>query len=369
MAASRRDDGYEAAEHLVKTHDCPSCPRSMLTARWDPKSQRYQTWCRECGRTDGFLRRESLTARWRRDPESIPVQIANKLQAKYGGVEPMSDQALALQSEQAIIQRIEQARWLAELQPRDRQSLAHLSQKYGLDPLMKELTLYEGQPYIMVTGLIRIAHRQKQFAGLEDRPMSQEERTQYGYKAPFCWMVKVYRSDWQVPAVGTGTADPGSPFRNNPIEKVRPEWMARSRALRQALKLAFPHSLPFEEVASAEEQGIDPETGEIVDGPRVVSVQAVPPVAEVIDAEMVDEPDLPFDASDAPEPTPAEEADDQRADSERADLITWLKTEYAPTNDKWAKLERWWGTHYADRPEDSDLETLRAAHELLSKPK
>jgi len=105
------------------------------------------------------------------------------------------------------------------------------------------------------------------------------------------------------------------------------------------------------------------------------TAEAEEPETVTIDAEATsdgEEPELPFDEMDRPEPTIAEEdADlqDQRAASERADLIAWLKTEYAPNKDKWAKLERWWGTHFPDAPETADLETLRAAHALLSKPK
>lgn len=291
------NDGYREAEYIAKTHRCPDCEdNARLVVRWDFTSKRNIAQCGGCGRTDGFRRRESITAQWKRNPDSIPVAIADKLERKYG-YRPMTEQGLVKSTETAMVARIEQARWLADLKPQDRQSLAHLAVKYGLDPLMKEMTLYEGQPYISIAGLIRIAHRQKMFAGLEDRPMTTDERQRYGYKAPFCWLVSVYRKDWKCVATGTGTADPANPFRNNPIERTRPEWMARSRAIRQALKLAFPHSLPFEEVESAEEFGIDPETGEILDG-SVVDQQEAPtdneqaPISVESEADYADSTDV-----------------------------------------------------------------------------
>jgi hypothetical protein len=80
-----------------------------------------------------------------------------------------------------------------------------------------------------------------------------------------------------VPITGIGEANPDKPRRNNPIERSDPHFLARSRALRQAFKLAFPHALP--NLPSAEERGevaeaatnvievqarvIDSETGEI----------------------------------------------------------------------------------------------------------
>lgn len=201
-------------------------------------------------------------------------------------MKPMTGQEMVVANENTMLARIKTARWLKNVSAEDQRSLAQLSNLYGFDPLMKELIIYEGSPYITVAGLIRMAHRQKMFAGVEDRPMTEDERKQYGYTAPLCWIAKVYRKDWHVPAVGTGKADPNKPYRENMIEKHHPEWMARSRALRQALKLAFPHFLPFEQMESAEERGIDPETGEIIEGqvfevPGIVhDDEGMPPVAD-----------------------------------------------------------------------------------------
>lgn len=257
-------NSLDAPAYVAYTHECPDClDTSRLAVRWNGTAE--EIICHRCGRRDGFRAVESLTAQWRRAPESIPVQIADKLERKYG-MTPMSGQELALANESTMLARIKTARWLKNVSAEDQASLAQLSNLYGFDPLMQELIIYEGKPYITVAGLIRMAHRQKLFAGVEDRPMTEGERKQYGYAAPLCWIAKVYRKDWHVPAVGTGKADPEKPFRNNMIEKDHPEWMARSRALRQALKLAFPHFLPFEQMDSAEERGIDPETGEIIEG-------------------------------------------------------------------------------------------------------
>ena len=49
--------------------------------------------------------------------------------------------------------------------------------------------------------LLRRAHDDPRFAGVEDRPMTREEREAYGFKAPVAWIARVYRSDWRVPAV------------------------------------------------------------------------------------------------------------------------------------------------------------------------
>ncbi len=255
---------YETCRQTERSHQCADCKRdALLVTRWSPAEGSYEVYCPRCGNGERFLTPKSLTQQWREDPDSVPPHIANKLESKYGG-RPLESRALATIDQRQMTQRISHARWLKDLSADDRIALAELAVRYSLDPVMNELVIYEGKPYITVGGLIRTAHRQPAFAGLEDRPMTAEEKTAYGIKAPVAWIVKIYRRDWQVPVVGTGVGDPANPLRNNPVERNNPQWMARSRAIRQAIKLAFPHSLPFD---SAEDRGvnIDVETGEIID--------------------------------------------------------------------------------------------------------
>lgn len=326
-----RNDGTDEAAYLAKTHYCPGCAHKARLIIYRSNG-RDAVKCGGCGRVDGFIKRESMTALWRRNPDAVPIHTRNVLERKYG-VEAMTEQSLAKADEKQLAVRIEQARWLKELTPQDRTSLAHLCVKYGLDPLLKEMTLYEGAPYITVNGLIRIAHRQKEFAGIEDRPMTQEEQQQYHYKAPFAWIVKVYRTDWKCAAIGTGTGDPANPLRNNPIERMRPEWMARSRAIRQALKLAFPHSLPFEEIAAAEERGIDPETGEILEAawPQMRVVESEPEAAM---GEFADPSDLaPSGPSDVSEP--------QDEDAAKQDMREKIEAVMTARKLSQTQIEKW----------------------------
>ncbi len=83
MATGRRDDGYDLAEQTVRTHDCPDCPRNVLVNRWNRELQHYEAACPNCGRTDGFRRRKSLTAVWRENPDSVPIEVANKMADKH----------------------------------------------------------------------------------------------------------------------------------------------------------------------------------------------------------------------------------------------------------------------------------------------
>lgn len=291
---------YHTARTLETSHRCPTCRNSArLVCRWNGPANSYEVVCGRCGQGERFEARKSLTQQWRDDPESVPVHVANRLELKYGG-KPMDSTALTTTSEQAMTARLSTARWLNDLNPQDRKALALLSVQYGLDPLMGELTIYESRPFIALAGYIRMAHRQPSFEGLEDRPMATEERDAYGIVEPIGWIAKVYRAGWRVPAVGTGAADPKNPYRNNPVERTRPQWMARSRAIRQALKLAYPHALPWAE--SAEDAGItiDTRTGEVTGRPLSAEGQVVEAtwheaeeVAEPITARPGTEPKAP----------------------------------------------------------------------------
>ncbi len=363
MIADQRDDGYEAAQQLAGSHDCPDCRhRSVLVVRWFQGA--YQAWCPRCRRSDGFLRRKSLTQQWKENPESVPLYTANALERKFGGT-PLTSTALANMDEKSLMQRMEGARWLSQVSAQDRRSLAQLAIEYQLDPLMGELIIYEGKPYITIGGMIRTAHRSPQFAGLEDRPMSQDERAAYGMKKPVCWIAKAYRADWKVPAVGTGQADPERPFRNNPTERENPQWMARSRAIRQALRLAFPHSVPFQ-MEAAEDRGIrvDLETGEITTPePERPALAVVAPPAE---PEPIDQ--LPFDESDRPEPAAGEE-DGLAAEARRAELLAGLRDLAGKSRTGWDGLLKWWPTQFDATPETAPVEQLEVALSMLTKTK
>lgn len=68
--------------YVAQSHECGACgDHSRLAVRWNGKGD--ECWCPACGATDGFRWRETTTAQWFRAPESIPVQIANRLAEKY----------------------------------------------------------------------------------------------------------------------------------------------------------------------------------------------------------------------------------------------------------------------------------------------
>jgi len=287
----------------------------------------------------------------------------------------MTSQALARADEQTLAQRIAQARWLGQLSPQDRTTLARLAIEYRLDPLMGELVLYEGRPYISLSGMIRLAHEHPEFEGVEDRPMTTEEREAYGITQPIAWIAKIYRRRFRVPTVGTGAADPQRPFRNNPVERERPQWMARARAIRQALRLAFPHSTPFR-LEAAEERGVvvDQRTGEVVECEPAPATSSEPagdaPSEEEVEAAAVN---LAFDDSDLPGEGAADSEESE--ESRRQAVLDALREHLANPprdargRDRWKRFCEWWGTRYPETPESGALADLQDAYRQLVEEK
>ncbi len=64
---------------LVKSHECPECREtSTLVNRWNREANSYEVMCGRCKRGDGFAVKPSLYREWKRNPESVPVHIANR---------------------------------------------------------------------------------------------------------------------------------------------------------------------------------------------------------------------------------------------------------------------------------------------------
>lgn len=342
-----------ALRRLQDSHECGTCGKSShLEVRY--YGGQWAVWCPRCRATEGFRRVLTPVQMWRRDPESVPWNIALIFQEKYGrGEKPLTTTELATMDEPTMIARLERARWNKDIAPADRPIIASLAVQYGLDPVMGELIVYEGKPYVTFQGWLRKIQEHPQFAGIADRPMRPDEREVYGYDAPICWIAEIYRHDWKVPAVGTGTADPGNPYRNNPAEKKFPQAFARKRAIIQAAKVGFLHSLPFAKLQTAEDAGItvDTRTGEIVAPPSVRVL--MPDEVETTDAQfaaIADDTALDTDfAEDAPpaEVTPEEDA--------RNRVIRFLAGMGKDTN---GKFHAWFRTVYGCDWEAATLDQL-----------
>ena len=104
--------------------------------------------------------------------------------------------------------------------------------------------------YITESGWQAWAAQFDQYSGAEWRPLGPDERQALLIRQPLALEVKIHRSDWAVPAVAIGYADPGN--TDNFVEKNDPLAMALARAFRRAMARAFP--INARRVAEAERQ-------------------------------------------------------------------------------------------------------------------
>jgi hypothetical protein len=80
---------YQTCQQIAKTHRCANCDtRSVLLVRHRPAADgvapcRWEVYCPGCQEREKFVKPESLTARWKRDPGSVNVAVANRLARRY----------------------------------------------------------------------------------------------------------------------------------------------------------------------------------------------------------------------------------------------------------------------------------------------
>lgn len=183
--------------------------------------------------------------------------------------------------------------WIAPggkaLTPELARALAIVGAKYDLDPAVGEVMLVDTKVYITLEGYLAIAHSFDEFAGLETWPLSEDERKVARIAADeHAWGCRVYRKDWKVPAVEIGRASE----RNIPNPRIKPYVieLAKARAVRRALKLAFRRQLTARFPGFDRE--VDPETGEVIEDTGVrVAPRALPREAEPTRADI--HPDWP----------------------------------------------------------------------------
>ena len=168
--------------------------------------------------------------------------------------------------------------------------MARLSLLYELDPLMDELILYQGKPYLTLKGALRVAIRDDRFRGIECVPATPAERDAFRVRDDEqLWVARVHRAGWDVPIVGYGRA---SASDDQPVARRWTAEMAQKRAKHRALRDAF--SLPVPGVEEAGDPVADAPRGPVLEGVSRPVVDAAPAVAPERVAPMaVSAPDQP----------------------------------------------------------------------------
>jgi hypothetical protein len=181
--------------------------------------------------------------------------------------------------DKAMVARIGTAKFPQELSQSDVRLLSLAARTYGFDPILGEISIYQGRPFISIDGRYRKAQETKMFDGIETRPANKQEKTDwdipdgdYFFRSE-CWVKGSSR-----PFVGWGRVrqseiNPNGKFK--PVD-VNPQRMAEKRAEAQALRKAFHIPLPsIEDIGSPEPIATD----------VIINVSSAPPMDTSLDAQ------------------------------------------------------------------------------------
>jgi len=194
--------------------------------------------------------------------------------------------ALMKMDEAQMLARVELAKFPQALTGPDKKLLAIACITYGFDPIMSELTIYQGKPYVQIDGRYRKAQETGRLDGVEARPATHEEKKTWEIPdGDYFFRAEVYVKESSRPFVGWGRVfaretkvrsdHPGDAFK--PIV-TNPQRMAEKRAEAQALRKAFHIPLPSAEYIGSyeEEPVVDIKTGEIIEGEGTVIQEEKP---------------------------------------------------------------------------------------------
>ena len=236
---------YEDMKALATTDVCAVCG-SHLTVAW-----LNGEYALRCARE---VTHNTITRHYRK---SGYEQIMEK---EYRRVNKMDSTALTTMPESKMLERIGLAKFPQELTPADRKLLAQVAITYGFDPLMGEVSIYQGRPYVSIDGRYRKAQETGKLDGVQSRPASKKEREEWEIpEGDYFFKSEVYVKDTGHPFIGWGRVyqaetEGGKGFK--PVEK-NPQRMAEKRAEAQALRKAFHNPLPSVEDIGAPDADID----------------------------------------------------------------------------------------------------------------
>ena len=187
-------------------------------------------------------------------------------------VRKMDSKSLMTMDEATMLQRVELAKFPQELDKTGKLLLAKVAITYGFDPLMGEVMIYQGRPYVSIDGRYRMAQETGNLDGVESRPANKEERDNWQIpEGDYFFRADVYVKGASRPFVGWGRVrvdERGKSKGFAPID-TNPQRMAEKRAEAQALRKAFHIPLPStEDIGTAEDiplTKVEIETGEILE--------------------------------------------------------------------------------------------------------
>lgn len=290
----------------------------------------------------------------------------------------MDSTALMRMDENTMLARINVAKFPQELKPNEKRLLAIACITYGFDPIMNELTIYQGQPYVSIDGRRRKAQETGLLDGVDTRPATKQEKADWEIpEGDYFFHCDVFVKGASHPFVGWGRV------RKAEVDKAKantraadflplatdPQGMAEKRAEAKALRKAFHINLP-----SSEDIGFEDEP------PQVIITEEKPKKTKVSKEDTIDitEP-LNTDTTDGNSPdieieqelsSNAPESNSEPPKTQRKLNIRWDDVVVPDDLDTINEVLKWFFGITKIQPKEQ-LETLgySSASEVIDSPK
>jgi hypothetical protein len=188
-----------------------------------------------------------------------------KIKKEYYSMESTALQAM---TETQMVARVGMAKFPKDLTPVEKSLLAQAAITYGFDPIMGEISIFQGKPFISIDGRYRKAQETGLLDGVETRPANKEERIQWEIPdGDYFFRSDVHVKGMRIPLTGWGRVRKSEVGNGQGFQPVQsnPQRMAEKRAEAQALRKAFHIPLP-----SIEDIGAPDDTDPTV---RVVDIK------------------------------------------------------------------------------------------------
>ncbi len=247
-------------EKIVKNprYKCGECG-GALTLAWGG-SLGYDNYIVRCGNNVAH----NTVTKYNRKEEEFMAEVRDQ--------SALSSTSLVALGETGMLERVEKAKFPKDLTAPEKRLLAAACVTYGFDPIMHELTIYQGDPFVSVDGRYRKAQETGFLDGMSCRPATREEKEEWEIPdGDKFFRAECYRKDAKHPFVGWGRVTAKEISKANEYTPIatNPQRMAEKRAEVQALRKAFHIPLPSSEyIGVVDIEGVGrviEGTGEIVE--------------------------------------------------------------------------------------------------------
>ena len=211
----------------------------------------------------------------------------------------MDSKSLMVMDDNKMLERVNMAKFPKDLTANEKKLLVQAAITYGFDPLMGEMSIYQGRPFVSIDGRYRKAQETGRLDGVETRPATKQEKIEWEIpEGDYFFRCEVFVKGVSRPFVGWGRVRKSETHGDAYLPTVNnPQRMAEKRAEAQALRKAFHIPLP-----SAEDIG----TPEGVDGIDYIDAEIVSDMPESLKPQSQSDRDFEdLQSASSKEPEPA----------------------------------------------------------------